>query len=593
VLGSRELVPWRDDSAGGHGPARTAGARLLSYLRRLEEAAGVNAQLGGGSRDGDLNWAIMAAGSREDAERYAIGQGLGSFLVLSKAELLEGPLAFRRRLKAHGVNAFAVHSRSWRRQGSPQVYELALALAPVTRRRLVDEEDADTRDLHSRELARRVSMLPRDVIDGFRLGAQEVRAFAAARGRPPPLRDPQPLADRSAVMAIWHGQRGVEIGGATTHIAGILGGFRALGFRIGLVTTEQPPPQLGQVVDDVEITAPLPRGGRLTGDVEALAINGPLRRSALALGRRLGPALVYQRHRGYLIAGADVARATCAPLILEWNNSETWMRDNYEQQMWIERIFDPLIAAMEHYVVRMADLTAAVSEPAADMAHARGGSRERVAVVPNGVDLERIDREVSKAALQGCAPQPLVGWIGSFGPWHGAEVLVRALPLLPASARLLMIGDGELREACETSARELGVWERIEWTGSLPHSEAVRRLAQCDVLASPHVRMPGQRFFGSPTKLFEYMALGRPIVASRLEQIGEVLDDGRTARLVAPGDERQLARAIDQVLTSPDQGRELGRAARREARQHTWDQRARTILTRLHAATVASSMPIL
>ena len=118
----------------------------------------------------------------------------------------------------------------------------------------------------------------------------------------------------------------------------------------------------------------------------------------------------------------------------------------------------------------------------------------------------------------------------------------------------------------------------------MPHDEAIRRLAECDVLVSPHVEIPNQRFFGSPTKLFEYMAIGRPIVASRLEQLGDVLEDGATARLVTPGDERELALAIDQVLGSPDRGQALGRAARREAERHTWDRRARAIMDRLDLA---------
>jgi glycosyltransferase involved in cell wall biosynthesis len=96
------------------------------------------------------------------------------------------------------------------------------------------------------------------------------------------------------------------------------------------------------------------------------------------------------------------------------------------------------------------------------------------------------------------------------------------------------------------------------------------------------VPLADRPFFGSPVKIFEYMSLGRPIVASRIEQLDEVLDDGRTARLVTPGDAGELATAIQEVLRAPDRGASLGRAALEEARrEHTWDRRAATILAAL------------
>jgi glycosyltransferase involved in cell wall biosynthesis len=126
------------------------------------------------------------------------------------------------------------------------------------------------------------------------------------------------------------------------------------------------------------------------------------------------------------------------------------------------------------------------------------------------------------------------------------------------------------------------VSDRIEWTGRLPHHEAVRRLEECDILLAPHVQLADVPFFGSPTKLFEYMALGRPIVASRLEQIAEILEHGRTALLAEPGNFEDLARTINDVLAMPDRGRSLGEEARAEVvKNHTWDQRAAIILSRL------------
>jgi glycosyltransferase involved in cell wall biosynthesis len=156
------------------------------------------------------------------------------------------------------------------------------------------------------------------------------------------------------------------------------------------------------------------------------------------------------------------------------------------------------------------------------------------------------------------------------------------MSLLPADVRLLMVGDGPDRQACQALAARLGVAERIEWTGAMPNPDTLRRLAACDVLTSPQTPLVNQPYFQSPIKLFEYMALGRPIVASRLGQMAELLTDGRTARLVTPGDAQELAAAILAVLRSPDRGQAMADAARREVEEmHTWDHRAQTVLLHL------------
>ena len=210
---------------------------------------------------------------------------------------------------------------------------------------------------------------------------------------------------------------------------------------------------------------------------------------------------------------------------------------------------------------------------------------ERIAVVPNGVDFWAVRRAVQNV------PRPPsrhtddteLGWIGSFGPWHGAETMIRGLALLPTGIRLVMIGEGRLRQRCMELANDLDVQERIEWTGAMTHDEAIRRLAGSDVLVSPHLQLEDTPFFGSPTKLFEYLAIGRPIVASSLEQLAEVLRDGDNAMLATPGDHVALAAAIERVARAlPDGGAALAQNAMRDARDlHDWKLRADAILDHL------------
>jgi glycosyltransferase involved in cell wall biosynthesis len=100
------------------------------------------------------------------------------------------------------------------------------------------------------------------------------------------------------------------------------------------------------------------------------------------------------------------------------------------------------------------------------------------------------------------------------------------------------------------------------------------------VLVSPHGRqIDGGEFFGSPTKLFEYMAAGRPIVASAVGQIGDVLRDDESALLVPPDDAQALCSAIVRLIDDPCLRDRLARAARTLAEErHTWRQNAERVL---------------
>ena len=121
--------------------------------------------------------------------------------------------------------------------------------------------------------------------------------------------------------------------------------------------------------------------------------------------------------------------------------------------------------------------------------------------------------------------------------------------------------------------------------GAVAHERVPALLDACDILVSPHVPLDaGAEFFGSPTKLFEYMAMGKGIVASRLGQIGEVLEHEETALLVDPGNVAQLTGAILRLTSSAELRHRVGAAARRTAvERYTWKHNAQRVLDAYHA----------
>ena len=136
------------------------------------------------------------------------------------------------------------------------------------------------------------------------------------------------------------------------------------------------------------------------------------------------------------------------------------------------------------------------------------------------------------------------------------------------------------RPECERIIKESRIENHVTFTGTIPYDEVPKYLAACDILVSPHVHNPdGTPFFGSPTKLFEYMAMGKGIVASDLDQIGEVLEHKKTAWLVKPGDIDDLVNGIIQLIQDKKLREALGKNARQKIiKNYTWEENVINLL---------------
>jgi glycosyltransferase involved in cell wall biosynthesis len=211
-------------------------------------------------------------------------------------------------------------------------------------------------------------------------------------------------------------------------------------------------------------------------------------------------------------------------------------------------------------------------------------------VNPNGVDTDifcpKVNGSLVREELGIGKDEIVVGFSGTFGEWHGIPTLSQALPMVIATnerVRWLLLGDGSLRGIVDQAVEDHALGERVLRVGMLPHAVVPKYLAACDILVSPHARQAdGGEFFGSPTKLYEYMAMGRPIVASRVGQIGEVLRDEESALLVPPDDANALSQAIVRLVEDPCLRTKLGCAARAAAeREYTWRHNAERVLESL------------
>ena len=148
------------------------------------------------------------------------------------------------------------------------------------------------------------------------------------------------------------------------------------------------------------------------------------------------------------------------------------------------------------------------------------------------------------------------------------------------SFKLVIIGDGPMRIELEADAEKNGARDSVAFLGAVEHEQVASIIRACDATVAPYPEMGD--FYFSPLKLFEYMAMGKGIVASDLDQIGEVLEHDHTAWMVKPGDAESLMLGLKVLIDNPDTSKRLGEAARREVvAKYTWKEHTRKIIEKL------------
>lgn len=367
-------------------------------------------------------------------------------------------------------------------------------------------------------------------------------------------------------------------GGMSSHVAGFASGAYLLGHRLTFLVSGVETPAVSH--NDVSIAIPASRvfgatralfelWNNLVFTVKSLQLFGE---SESLSSNKFD--FIYQRYSRFNWTGIALSLVTGLPLVLEFNGSELWVSRQWDPigQLWLLKRFERLNQ-------RAADLIFVVSDVELRNLIDSNVRSTKVIVNANGADTDQFRPECGGRAIRRrlcIEDRTVIGFIGTFGPWHGAPVLAEAASVVKpdVGCHFLFIGDGEQRAQTESIVEAGGV--SATFTGRIAHREAPAYLDACDILVSPHVpSADASEFFGSPTKLFEYMAMARPIIASRLGQIADVIADGENGMLVEPGDANALARAIEELGCDAALRVRLGAAARQTViERYTWRHNA-------------------
>jgi glycosyltransferase involved in cell wall biosynthesis len=360
--------------------------------------------------------------------------------------------------------------------------------------------------------------------------------------------------------------------GCSIHVQEVVRALLRRGACVDLLTMRPegaPPPGL-EVVHLHALPLP-PRGDPAAREQAARTANREVR----AVLEREGPFdLVYERYSLWSFAAMEYARDRGVPGLLEVN--APLIDEQAEHRVLVDRASAKRVADR---AFRAASALIAVSDEVAAYLEECPAARSSVYVVPNGVDPGRFPDD-----LQPSCPGPpatvTVGFVGTLKPWHGLTTLVEAFALLRRAARhtrLLIVGDGPERARLEADLAARDLLTATHFAGGVDPQEVPGLLASMDIAVAPYPRLA--RFYFSPLKVYEYMAAGLAVVASRVGQLAQLLEHEVNALLCAPGDAAALAAALERLNGEPALRRRLGRAARAAVlRDHTWDAAVQRVL---------------
>ena len=396
--------------------------------------------------------------------------------------------------------------------------------------------------------------------------------------------------------------------GASVHVQEVIRALRADGHQVTVFCTRTDDHVPADLADLEVRRHRLPRG---TGAERERAVAEASAAIAAEIAAD-GFDLAYERYSLFSDTLARLTRLTRLTR-LSWHSSAaaipTILEVNaplIEEQRRHRRLHDePAAQAATRAQLESADVVSCVSEAVAGWTRGQGASAESVVVTPNGVNTARITpREQAPSAAAGSPAGPAnpansasavgavspmdlvspvrpvtVGFVGTLKPWHGTDLLLRALARTRADLHLDICGTGPQQAELAQLAAELGIAERVTFRGAVAPELVPEVLRGLDLATAPY---PGGEHYFSPLKVYEYLAAGLPVIASAIGTIPEVLRHGELGVLVTPGDVDALAAALDELAADPARRARLGRAAREAAlAEHDWRSRCRGLLERI------------
>ena len=285
--------------------------------------------------------------------------------------------------------------------------------------------------------------------------------------------------------------------------------------------------------------------------------------------------LIYERYSLFMFSSVWWAKRHNLPIVLEIN-------DSCQVQRVRSLTFKKLAAKIEAWIFKNATGLVFISTRFKEVAEQAYGEIANSVVSPNGADLDKfIIDEASGAALRsklGIEDKIVLGYVGAFVHWHGIDWFVdlacQRLKETPELV-LLLVGDGVAFEGIKNKVIEAGVESQVILPGKVPHHEVSSFLSAMDLGI-----LPDSNDYGSPMKLFEFMAMGKGMIAPDFSPIAEVVQDNETSWLFPAGDRQACIDKVFAIVNDKKAHKTVGLNARAYIeRERQWKHNAEQLLS--------------
>lgn len=281
------------------------------------------------------------------------------------------------------------------------------------------------------------------------------------------------------------------------------------------------------------------------------------------------PDLILETHLALNLAGKIASETTSVPLVVD-DLAPVWEE---EQQYGVG--LKKKAGQIYGQVVDRAAKLVAVNTVIKRYLIGENVPENKICVVENGIDEEffhfGIDGHKQRRNYGFREDEVVIVFVGSFQPYHRVDILLKAFAEIKSAltTRLLLVGDGVNLSRSKSVADTLGLGNRVVFTGRIPYDEVSSFMAAGDIAV-----MPATNEYGNPMKIYEYLALGKVVVAPNQETITEIVEHKRDAYLFERENISSLTYALENLVEDPSTRAQLGMAALQTAKKHTWSMRA-------------------
>lgn len=293
------------------------------------------------------------------------------------------------------------------------------------------------------------------------------------------------------------------------------------------------------------------------------------------------PDFLYQHHADFNYSGTILKKKLGLPFFLQCESVQFWIKEK-----WGKIYLKKLLRDIEEIQWDQSDAIFVISEEVKRHIVSFGVDENKIYVNSSSVNPDVFHPDIDGSVIRkkyNLCDKFVIGFTGTFAPWHGVEILAESVKIITNSIKnaiVFFVGDGMLRPKIEEILKRDNVENKAIITGMQPFELMPEFIAACDVVVSPCVQTDeSTEFFNSPIKLFEYLGMGKPIVASNVGQQSYVIQNevnGIHCNQKSPED---LAEGIIKLYKNPDLSNKISIQARKDAvEKYNWINNSKRII---------------